>query len=528
MVRLSGGNDLSNFMRLAVDEFVEKIVQALCDDPDAKRRFQLPNSIRFRTQYPRTLEEEAEEDERSGTWRPRPNRYCIHRVDEDTEYLVTTCELKPPHKLDVQSLRTGLRNMDFLREVVHQDTTPTDKNENTKSSAKRLVGATPTQKLYYYLCEPNVDSYKEGTEIKIENTVVARVLCFCLMSCQSSPPRNQVWRNQAEARLRTGGGPYNAHLAQACDTPRTPPGSDHTMPGSEYVPSSPSLERVAEGLRIVTRSFDSDNSRAVQGQKCEFSQVTSSPTRERASSIFPSTRATSRGQGGSSKQHSNRFCTQRCILGLQRGDRLNDACPNVSLHQQGSGGDQHQINASELVQALKRQLDQDPEHYCTPMGGRGSYVAPFKITCARYGYTIFGKGTTSYRWKNVSQEVEVYRILQKIQGLAVPVFLGATGMAQTYHLHGVGGIQYILLMGWEGEKIRSVGAGPDLSREIMRSKEQIKLCGVVHLDLRFENMLWNRELGRVLIIDFHLCKIIPRPRKTLSRKRKASTLNREY
>ena len=132
-------------MRLAVDEFVEKIVQALCDDPDAKRRFQLPNSIRFRTQYPRTLEEEAEEDERSGTWRPRPNRYCIHRVDEDTEYLVTTCELKPPHKLDVQSLRTGLRNMDFLREVVHQDTTPTDKNENTKSSAKRLVGATPTQ-----------------------------------------------------------------------------------------------------------------------------------------------------------------------------------------------------------------------------------------------------------------------------------------------------------------------------------------------------------------------------------------------
>ena len=180
------------------------------------------------------------------------------------------------------------------------------------------------------------------------------------------------------------------------------------------------------------------------------------------------------------------------------------------------------------MQDLKKQLNQDSDHYCTPMGGCGSYGAPLKITNARSGYTIFGKGTTSYRWKNVSQEVEVYRILQKIQGLAVPVFLGATGMAQTYHLHGVGGIQYILLMGWEGEKIRSVGAGPDLSREIMRSKEQIKLCGVVHLDLRFEIMLWNRELGRVLIIDFHLCKIIPRPRKTLSRKRKASTLNREY
>ncbi|KAL1959042.1 hypothetical protein VTO42DRAFT_3283 [Malbranchea cinnamomea] len=572
-------SDLNVFMRLAVDDFVQLIVQALCEDPDAKKRFQLPDSIRFQTHYPRTLEEEAEEDERSGTRRPLPDRYCIHRVDGDTEYPVTTYELKPPHKLDVQSLRTGLRDMDFVREVVQQDTTPTDKNENAKSSAERLVGATLSQvydvmiredleysyistgfafaflrvpkdefwKLYYYLCEPSVDAYKEGTDIKIENTAVARVLCFCLMSCQSSPPRNQVWRNQAKARLRTWGEHYNAHLAQACDTPRTPPGSDHTMSGSEYVPSSLPSERVAEGRRIVTRSVanhcrppegspsrpphadssDSDNAPVVQGRKRGFSQIMSSPTSERASSTS-STRASTRRHGDSSQQHSNRFCTQRCLLGLQRGGRLDDACPNVSLHRQGSGGDQHQINASELVQALKRQLDQDPEHYCTHMGGCGSYGAPFKITCARYGYTIFGKGTTSYRWKDVSQEIEVYGILRKVQGSAVPVFLGAIGMAQTYYLHGIGDIQYMLLMGWAGEKIRSVGPDPDLSREIMRSKEQIKLCGVVHLDLRFENMLWNRELGRVLIIDFHLCKIIPRSRKTLGRKRKASPLDRDY
>ncbi|KAL1973217.1 hypothetical protein VTN31DRAFT_5852 [Thermomyces dupontii] len=572
-------SDLDNFMHSAVDDFVLMIVQALCEDPDARQRFQLPDSIRFQTHYPRTLEEEAGEDERSGTRRPRPDRYCIHRMDEDTEYLVTTFELKPPHKLDVQSLRTGLRDMDFVREVVQQDTTPTDENENTKSSAERLVGATLTQiydvmireglefsyiltgfafvflrvpkdefwKLYYYLCEPNVDAYKEGTEIKIENTAVARVLCFCLMSCQSSTPRNQVWRNQAKERLRTRGEHYNAHLAQACDTPRTPPGSDHTMSGSEYLPSSPPSERVAEGRRIPTRSVtnrckppegsrsrpshadssDSDNAPVAQGRKRGFSQVTSSPTSERASST-PSTRASSRRHGDSSQQHRNRFCTQRCLLGLQRGGRLDDACPNVSLHRQESGGDQHQINASELVQDLKRQLDQDPDHYCTPLGGCGSYGAPFKITCARYGYTIFGKGTTSYRWKDVSQEAEIYRILQKVQGSAVPVFLGAIGMAQTYYLHGVGEIQYMLLMGWAGEKIHSVGAGSDLSGEIMRSKEQIKLCGVVHLDLSFENMLWNRELGRVLIIDFHLCKIVRRSRKTLGRKRKASPLDRGY
>lgn len=162
-------------------------------------------------------------------------------------------------------------------------------------------------KLYYYLCEPNVDAYKEGTEIKIENTAIARVLCFCLMSCQSSTPRNQVWRNQAKERLRTWGEHYDAHLAQACDTPRTPPGPDHTKSGSEYLPSSPPSERVAEGRRFPTRSMtnhckppedsrsrpsyadssDSDNVSVAQGQKRGFSQVMSSPTSERASSTPP-------------------------------------------------------------------------------------------------------------------------------------------------------------------------------------------------------------------------------------------------
>lgn len=313
------------------------------------------------------------------------------------------------------------------------------------------------------------------------------------------------------------------------DPPQTTPGSDHKSSDSDYLPSSPSSERVAES-RCITRSManhcrspeespspphtdrsNSDNVPAAQGRKRGFSQVSSSSTSQQASSKR-STRASTRQQRGQGRQHTNRFCTQRCLLGLRQGGRLDDACSNVSLHRQGPGGDQHRINAAQLVQMLKRQLDRDPNHYCRPMGSCGSYGAPFKITCATYGYTILGKGTTSWIWEEVSREVEIYRILQRVQGSAVPVFLGTIDMAHIYFLHGAGRIQHMLLIGWAGKKLHSVDAGSHLSRDISRSKEQLRLCGVVHEDLmRLDNMLWTEELSRVLIIDFHRCRIDRRP-----------------
>ena len=76
------------------------------------------------------------------------------------------------------------------------------------------------------------------------------------------------------------------------------------------------------------------------------------------------------------------------------------------------------------MQDLKKQLNQDSDHYCTPMGGCGSYGAPLKITNARSGYTIFGKGTTSYRWKDVSQEAEIYSIPGKSRNRRILCSLG--------------------------------------------------------------------------------------------------------
>jgi serine/threonine protein kinase len=199
-------------------------------------------------------------------------------------------------------------------------------------------------------------------------------------------------------------------------------------------------------------------------------------------------------------------------LGLRQRGVLDDSCPNIDLHRQGQDDGRHRIDANQLSQLLEEQLGQDVDHNCTPIGACGTCGlsgAPFKITSAEYGYTVVGKGTTSRRWKEVSREVEIYRILQKVQGSAVPVFIGAVDLKRSYFLHGAGEIKHMLLMSWGGEMIGLKESA--LRHEISRSMRQIRKLGVVHEDLRNENMLWNDELGRVLIIDFHRSRIDCRP-----------------
>jgi serine/threonine protein kinase len=111
----------------------------------------------------------------------------------------------------------------------------------------------------------------------------------------------------------------------------------------------------------------------------------------------------------------------------------------------------------------------------------------------------------------VSREAEAYEVLKCAQGSAVPVFLGAINLAQTYFLHGAGRIRHMLLMGWGGESVSHNTLDKAIRRAIYRSVKEIRSLGVVHQDLRPDNILWNAELERALIIDFHLCTLDRRP-----------------
>jgi predicted Ser/Thr protein kinase len=170
----------------------------------------------------------------------------------------------------------------------------------------------------------------------------------------------------------------------------------------------------------------------------------------------------------------------------------------------------HPITSEDLVRLLKAQLDENIDR-CTPLGGCGAYGAPFKLTCVVYGYTVIGKGTTSGLWKDVSREAQVYQILRKAQGSAVPVFLGTIDLAKIYFLHGAGEIRHMLVMGWGGESTASMVLTPELLQEIHKSNKELKALGIIHEDLRRDNVLWNEELGRALIIDFHRSTLECRP-----------------
>jgi serine/threonine protein kinase len=241
-------------------------------------------------------------------------------------------------------------------------------------------------------------------------------------------------------------------------------------------------------------------------RKRGFSQVTSSPSAQRAARRSD----TGNNQDNRSRHRDAQFCTQRCLLGLQSGGALDDRCPNAMLHRRSKDDFQHQITSKDLVRLLKAQLDENIDR-CTPLGGCGRYGAPFKLTCAIYGYTVIGKGTTSGLWEKVSREAEVYQMLLKAQGSAVPVFLGTIELAKIYSLHGAGKIRHMLVMGWGGESTALKELTPELLKEIHKSNKEIEALGIIHKDLRRDNVLWNEELGRALIIDFHRSTLKYRP-----------------
>lgn len=229
---LSSEQDLKSYERFAVEDHVHDVIEKLCEIPDARREFQLGSGIQFDNHTNVLDEDEDGQSEASNPQRPRPDQFCIHRVDGSTNSLLTTVEYKPPHKLSVESLRTGLRPMNFWQSGP-ADTIPTDAAEKLRHNAERLAGSAIIQEyhvmiqegleysyvtiglarvllqvpyddpstLYYCLCEPKLDANAgDGHSLLGLNTDIGGVLCLCLMSFRS-PPRDQAWRNAARARL---------------------------------------------------------------------------------------------------------------------------------------------------------------------------------------------------------------------------------------------------------------------------------------------------------------------------------------
>ncbi|KAL4817408.1 hypothetical protein BDW67DRAFT_35327 [Aspergillus spinulosporus] len=566
---LSSEQELERYERFAVEDHVRDIITELCKLPAARDEFGLGDGIQFSNHTNVLKETEVSEvvgSQSSTVPNPRPDQYCIHRVDSNIYTVLTSVEYKPPHKLTVATLRMGLHPMDLWKAMVKSKKIPTSQEAKLKYNAEQLACSAIVQEyhamirdgleyayvtngiarvllrvpqddpstLYYFFCDPNSEVNPEADyNSQLWRTSVARTLCLCLLAFRS-PTRSQEWRESTRPGLKIWTTSFEHTYSQIPEAERQQaiPDSDSTSlefpspeSGSAYEPSSsPSNSPIAGGHRVATgsqarcapsgaqrRSQSPDSSGSdtnlATGRKRNFSQVTSS-----SSSSAPAAtrqREASNNQGSQPRRSDAQFCTQRCLLGLRTGGILDECCPNVTLHRQSNDDRQHPTTSEALVDLLKAELDENIDR-CIPLGGCGAYGAPFKLTCATYGYTVLGKGTTSGLWREVSREAEVYQLLQKAQGSAVPVFLGTIDLAKTYFLHGAGPIRHMLVMGWGGESTAMMELAPWLRQEIRKSKKEIEDLGIIHEDLRRDNILWNKELGRALIIDFHRSTLRPR------------------
>ncbi|CVL08120.1 uncharacterized protein FMAN_14216 [Fusarium mangiferae] len=197
------------------------------------------------------------------------------------------------------------------------------------------------------------------------------------------------------------------------------------------------------------------------------------------------------------------YCTQDCLLGLKRNRFLEEKCPNVALHRSVTGGMGHPIDAARLLDLLREDLTPLVRRLRStrPLDGCGKYGrtgALFKIPSSRHGYTFVGKGMFAAAVSSLEHEEKIYRRMEPLQGHHVPVCLGSIALVTPFPLQAPD-IAHMLLMAWAGDAVTIKDNG--LS-EWLRFRQPLLTYGVVHNDIRQENLLWNSDRGHVLLIDF--------------------------
>ncbi|KAI9808342.1 MAG: hypothetical protein M1826_004355 [Phylliscum demangeonii] len=176
-----------------------------------------------------------------------------------------------------------------------------------------------------------------------------------------------------------------------------------------------------------------------------------------------------------------------CLLGLVRGKPdLDEFYPNVLLNRQ-TDTNQHAIDGRDaFVDRVKWQLNQTMDDYCQRLGKQGARGALFKITLASQGYTFVVKGTVEVFVEDLQHEGYVYQSrLCRFQGCAVPVYLGNIDLGKP-DLHDVGVRIIHMLLSWAG-------------KDLYAPEHEAEIPGVIHNDVGWANVLWNKERQRVLV-----------------------------
>lgn len=223
------------------------------------------------------------------------------------------------------------------------------------------------------------------------------------------------------------------------------------------------------------------------------------------------------------------YCTQACLLGLIRGHVLDKKCPNVDAHQKKAReygrndrymsrrlrNKRHALDQPALAQLIEEQLqkgDREDTGAIQSLDRSGWAGALFRVELVSHGYTFVGKGTVEALIPALHTEAKMYERLDAIQGKAIPVYLGRIDLkaaAAAFHLTSRVAIVHLILLSWAGEEAWRQGGikAERLWLETARTNAEVAALGVQQADLRRQNVLWNTELDRAILIDFEFAHI---------------------
>jgi hypothetical protein len=564
---LASEKDLEAYQRLAVERPTTHVISHLQRIEEARRAFNLGEGIIFEN-HANTLSDSNEEVQQSlqdlrisskgqaSSSNPKPrnaDQICVYKEADGTRSLCMVMEYKPSHKLSVFNLRAGLLRankgfMNIPEDVINRIAIPTDPGDKFVYHSKWLTAAALTQTyaymiengleysklvtgeayvflqlkedkphtLYYHLAEPNIEAEAQSeVDILLCRTVVSQTLAFCLMALDSKP-RSQKWRNHALETAYRAVIDHEAILRQipAKVKTLTPPSSVFHARIHPFKRSPIMLRpRKSRKARNSCGSADvivHEDPQSPSGSSDKTSDI-KTPSKPRARTHQSSARQIRSVKSSQAAEESDalhrQYCTQACLLGLVRKGPLDDACPNVNAHRAHGAGNHHALGRKSLAKLMLRQLAQDPDNGCEPLGKQGARGALFRLTLGWYGYTFVAKGTVTAFEAKLKHEGLVYQHLDKVQGELIPVYLGNITLVRPYFLDFGVRIVHMLLLSWAGEQ-----APQDLmlAAETSAAVTKILDCGVEHRDVRPPNVLWNPEIENVVLVDFERSEILKR------------------
>lgn len=508
------------------------------------------------------------------------DQICVYQTQEGEALPCFIVEYKAPHKLTVAHIRAGLHSMNPWDEIVNNQKMPPAKDveENAVYHSSKLIAAVVTQTFSYmieggleyaYICtgeafiflhvspeDPTtvyyhsvipIDDVGESTGWEADSegpnrlhlTAVAQVLAFTLQTL-SSRQQSPDWITKAKSRLKHWNVDPNKVLKEIPETARecleSPAFKGRKEKCLEHQSPFFLRSRISCTPDKIVKSDRSDDNKDPGEQDRKDHHTVDAPTRDskiqNKSSKIPETsfrnqRAIKRTITESYDRWYERkdqcramaYCTQSCLRGLLAGGLLDENCPNVETHRKRD--DYHCIDPGTFRELIREQLSESLDTDCHALDLQSSRGALFKVRLTSHGYTVAAKCTIRAYISDLLHEAKVYKQLEEIQGIHIPVCLGNIDLPDVLAYQWVEFV-HMMFLSWGGQCIvlhAELLKEPHVMDQALEVMQAIHQRGVLHCDAMPRNILWSEEAKHVIFIDFERSEII----KALSKQPLMST-----